>query len=443
MVVLGVLCAGAQRAAGQVGLLGPDSRYELADTVQVDRAEGEVATQLQRVKAFLADRQWDEAVQTLRQVMENSGEKLWPVSERRFITVRDYCHLELAALPPEALALYRARVDASARQRYDEGIARHDRRPLLDVVRQAFASSSGDDALLALGEMALESGDPAGARAYWEKILRVEPPPDARGGWLGYPNSDLDPAAVRARLVLASILEGSLDRAKAELVEFKRLHPDSRGRFGGQEANFADALAAMLGESTQWPGPKPDGDWPTFAGTPWREKIAPQAVDVGEVAWRVAIPDFRGGAAPGVGLVAPNSPTAPAVVPASALADGDLAFHPIRLGNLVLVNQGSAILALDLATGKPAWGQSAEVFRDASPPLAPGRHPVGTLGVPRFTVTAFEGRLYARLGNTLTSQPRDGMIPDGGSYLVCLDLTAQGRLAWKVDCDRDGWAFEG
>ncbi|MCX7427317.1 MAG: PQQ-binding-like beta-propeller repeat protein, partial [Planctomycetia bacterium] len=46
-------------------------------------------------------------------------------------------------------------------------------------------------------------------------------------------------------------------------------------------------------------------------------------------------------------------------------------------------------------------------------------------------------------GNTLTSQPRDGMIPDGGSYIVCLDLTAQGRLAWKVDCDRDGWAFEG
>ena len=62
------------------------------------------------------------------------------------------------------MKLYRGRVDPVAQQWYEQGIARRDRKLLQNVVDQAFASSYGDDALMALGEMAFESGDYAAAR---------------------------------------------------------------------------------------------------------------------------------------------------------------------------------------------------------------------------------------------------------------------------------------
>ena len=168
----------------QPGAFVPNSQFELSDTVQIDRADQVVRGNLERAKAYLAARQWSAAVETYRQVMENSGRMLIGVTQQRFISVRDYCHLQLAAAPREALELYRRRVDPLARQWYEEGIAAHDRQPLLNVVEQAFASRWGDRALSALGEMALESGDYAAARWFWERII---PAPACGGREPGWP----------------------------------------------------------------------------------------------------------------------------------------------------------------------------------------------------------------------------------------------------------------
>ena len=144
--------------------------------------------------------------------MENSEGKLLGVTEHRYVGLGDYCQLQLATLPPEALKLYRSRVDPTAERWYADGVARHDRKLLEKVVGQAFASSWGDKALLALGEMALEAGDYAAARWYWERIVPAAPPPGVAKTWPGYPDTKLDLAMVRARLVLASILEGDAPR---------------------------------------------------------------------------------------------------------------------------------------------------------------------------------------------------------------------------------------
>ena len=265
-------------ARGQVPGIGfgsaPGSRFQLSDAVQLDRADNTVRANLDRVGQYLADQQWEEAVEALLEVMEQSGGKLLGVTERRFVSVRDYCHLQLASLPQEARNLYRGRVDPSARKWYEDGIRQRDRRLLEKVVEEAFASSWGDDALYALGEMALESGDYAAARSYWEKIISVDPPDDAPPTWLCFPDTDLDLAAVRARLVLASILEGAVDRAREELAAMGRLHPDARGRFGGREVDYVEALSALLSESTAWPEREPDPDWPTFAGSPQKSRSA-------------------------------------------------------------------------------------------------------------------------------------------------------------------------
>jgi outer membrane protein assembly factor BamB len=434
---LAVALAVATPATAQFGSPVPSSRYELSPAVQVDRAEDTVVRSLQRAKALLADKKWPEAIDTLSQVMEQSGSKLIAVTDRRFVSVRDYCHLQFVLLPPEALRLYRSRVDLQAKRLYEEGVALRDRRPLLTLLDQAFASTWGARALDGLAEMALESGDPAAARAYWEKIVPLDQPADVPRTWLGVPDTDLDLAGIRARLVLASILEGSLGRARDELARLAKSHPDARGRFGGQETNCAAALKSLLAESATWPQPRSSPDWATFAGSPLRNRIAAKPPDVRQVAWRARL------------WPAPRSDRSlfgPPPVPRRLVDDPrtPLSYHPVIVGDLVLVNTQSAVLALDRQTGKPAWGaQSPAIYEDPYDEAARQRYnPAYSLGIPRFTMSVANGKVCARMGPSWTGRPADSRpgIPTG--YLVCLDLAAQGQLVERIQPD-EGFAFEG
>jgi outer membrane protein assembly factor BamB len=331
--------------------------------------------------------------------------------------------------------LYRSQVDPVARTWYEQGITRRDAAFLLRVVEQALASSWGDDALYALGEMALEDGDCAAARAYWERIIPVEPPPGVPDTWLSVPDTELDLASVRARLVLASILEGSARRAEKELTQLQELHPDAQGKFGGSTVDFSEALATLLAESSSWPQRAPADDWPTFAGSPRRNTVAAEPADPSGVVWRVPLPET---ARLNVG------PAATAVVGENA--ERPLSCHPIVLGDLVLINNHREILALNVRNGKPVWGQGiAEIYRDRYDEEAYGlgvlQRP--NLGLPRYTMTACDGRLYARMGPPMTSRPNDRSVRGNMGHLVCLDLEAEGRLVWRIEPEEDRLAFDG
>lgn len=431
------VCTGL--AGGQILSAPATNRYELSETIRLDRADTPVQKLLDRVKTYLSDKRWDEAVETLIQVAESSGNKLLGVTERRYVSVRDYCNLQMSLLPPEALAAYRARIDPQARKWYEEGIAVHSRQPLLKVVDRAFASSWGDRALSALGEMALETGDYAGARAFWESVF---PAPEAPAGvprtWLGFPDSKLPPAAVRARLVLTSILEGSSARAKEELGRLAQLHPSARGWFGGREGTYVAALEALLAESSRW-SPRPvTTDWTTFAGSAARSKLLPEKVDVGRVEWRIPLRETL----PANKSIRGMRPVARRVAEDAA---APLSYHPLLLGDLVLLNNQVEILAVDLRSGKPVWGlRGPTVYEDQFDEAVRALYnPADNLGVPRFTMTVHEGRLFARMGTAVTARPHEPAVGGGTSYLICLDLAAQGRLAWRVAPEQRGWAFEG
>jgi outer membrane protein assembly factor BamB len=437
--VLAILGAPPTPGWAQPGAFsGPETRFKLSSTVQLDRADSDVQKALDQVKAHLAAGQWGEAVEALIRTMESSGNKLLGVTDRRLVSIRDYCHLQLASLPPEARAIYRRRVDPLAKKWYDEGAAQRDSRLLGQVVSQAFASSWGDDALLALGEIALESGDYAAARAYWEKIIPVDPPADQSRTWLSVPETDLDLAAVRARLVLASVLEGSTARARDELSQFVRLHAGARGRLGGVEVNYAEALTRLLAESASWPRPPIGPDWPTFAGSPLRNKTATEMVDLAQVAWRAKLP-----AAPGA-----DRSIWGAAAPGRRAADDartPLSYHPVVVDDLVFVGSQTEVLAYGLRTGRPAWGhESAAIYRDhLDRPAQSAYNPPNTLGTPRFTLTVQGNKLFARMGSAATGQPRQQAAGARNSYLVCLDLKAEGRLAFPRLVAEEGWTYEG
>ena len=448
LLAAGVFFAdGTRLAYVQAGGTAFGRRFELADTVQLDQVDNTVLAQWERVKTLLAERQWDEAVELLRRLAESSDDKLLGVTDHRYVNLRAWRQMQLAALPPEALELYRARVDPVARQWYEQGVAERDARLLRNVVEQAFASRYGDDALMALGEMALESGNYAEARGYWERIVPSAPPekkgtgPISRNGpegasqkldlspfsgWAGYPDTDLDLATVRVRLVLASILEGATDRARTELADFARLHPDARGRLGHREGKYVNLLGTMLAESASWPALPEDPNWPTFAGNPRRNRIASPLVDVGAVAWRLRLWSVEDVKEPKILGLDRREP---------------LSFHPLLIGNRVLVSDSQKILAVRLDTGEPAWGRAAIYQGQLAGVIRPSL-PSEMLGVPRYTMTVFKDRLFARMGSPVTSESQGMAMATGPGCLVCLDMAAEGRLVWKAEPE-EGFSFEG
>jgi hypothetical protein len=260
------------------------SQFELSENVHLDEADSATRAHLERVKAYVDDSQWDEAVETLREVMETQAGKVVAVAPGRYVGVADYCHLLVSALPVEALELYRGRVDPLAEKWYQDALAVRDAARLRQIVAEMYCSSWGDDALWHLGEIALERGEHAAARGYWEALIQqppamvdaaqyrqatehggldasdfelltrrylrdtaVEPPlyrlvqsppiSDEENArlvqiWtnlklpytrLAYPRSAIPKADIRARLILVSILEGNLGRARQGPIHMRKV----------------------------------------------------------------------------------------------------------------------------------------------------------------------------------------------------------------------------
>ncbi|MEX0936729.1 MAG: PQQ-binding-like beta-propeller repeat protein [Pirellulales bacterium] len=454
-------------ANGQLAAQPPATRANSTSLVQVDQADAAARTHLASIDAYLANREWDDAVEMLREVMKSFGEQVISDVDGRYISVREHCHRRIARLPQPALEHYRGLVDPLANQWLEEGITQRDRSKLQQVVHDFFCSSAGDDALLALGELALERGEHGSARRYWESLTPALRSPDGRPLWqaligidpardfdqvaeivndadasvnrLVYPGTDTSLADVRARLALVSILEGSLDRARVELDWFRRFHPDAAGRLGGRNVQYGEQLAQLLTSAAEWPQSTAPADWPTFGGSTNRSGTAQAIGGIRSPAWEQSI----GVAAPG--STDQESLPLPGTI-AQQAQDIDvqpLRHYPIVVDDLLLWNDHSAIYAYHLSSGRPAWEGSGVIFRDDRSAEAQPEDRGTRLGTPRFSMTASDGRLYARVGAPVTTRPPDVNALQSNGYLVCLDLQSSGRLLWKTQPEDPQWAFEG
>ena len=137
-------------------------------------------------RATPRDGQWAEAVEIYQRVIQQFGDKVAKLPKDDpagdptgdsvlFVDLRQFCQRRLAALPPEARAIYRARVDAQAERWFRQGAASRDRSSLRRVVEQAFCSSWGDDALELLGDLAFQDGRFDEALALYRQLVPDRP----------------------------------------------------------------------------------------------------------------------------------------------------------------------------------------------------------------------------------------------------------------------------
>lgn len=460
---------------GQPGVVifsRPLPQAELSEP-RIEVVAGPLAARLEQARALAAAKNWDEAVDIYRELAADSTDRVVAIDGNRYVSLGTYCQMQVAKLPPEGLAAYRRHVDSAAEQLYRDGTATRNESPLRRVVTEFFCSSWGDDALLALGELALDRADYAEARRAWEQLNPLLRDPNGRSlwqalngldlktnwgeidrrwneraappTWLAYPDSHYDLAQIRAWLILVSIRAGEFDRAAFEVETFRRWHPQAEGRLGGQKVVFTLALEKLLASAHDWkPDPAPT-NWPSFAGLQSRNAIAaplsPTLVPLWDRPIELSPP-----------LVARRLVR---TVQSSALredpreAGRPLSCFPVVDDQKVLFADGGGIHAIELATGKPTITADGVIYGNESiePARQIGQFPLVaetgvSFGVPRLTLNVIDEIAFARVG-TLPTLRSELPARASGDRLVGLDLRREGLLTFHAKPNDASWAFDG
>jgi outer membrane protein assembly factor BamB len=395
-------------------------------------------TQLRNATGHVRDKQWAEAIKIYQKVIQEFGDKVAKLPKDDpagdpsgdsvlFVDVRQFCQRQIAGLPAEARELYRARVDVQAERWYRRGAADRDRTLLRKVVDQAFCSSWGDDAIDLLGDLAFQDGRFEEALAAYRHVVPDRP---GDGAGLVHPDPSVDLAQVAAKKLLCRAALGDTPPGAADLAAFAKGYPGAKGKLAGRDGPYLATLTEALKNDRLSPAALPDGRWPTFAGSPTRTRVVPGPVDVGSLQWRVELEQVTPGQNPrfGRGIALPVAPPRP---------DRLLAYHPIVLGDQVIVCDDNQILAYNLndrpegpagtsaGSIKVAWKHDEDQGSGVPQAARLG------VGVPRYTLTAYGDRIYARMG--MTTAPFMGRMGTGGSqsYLVAVDRSTDGKLLWK------------
>ena len=212
---------------------------------------------LERFRRSLDEQRWDDAWNLVGRLVETDSPGMVPVDESLYVSLPDYCQRLLSRLPLEVLEGYRALVDPIAEAWYREAVAQRDCQGLQRVVDEYFCSSWGDDALLALGELALGRGEYQAARSYWQALL-------SNSAVMNFPNSTARAVDVQARLALVSIRAEQWERAEAEIAQLASAHPKAQGRLAGHDVVYAEQLPQLLKQARHWP-PVTDSTAPSTA----------------------------------------------------------------------------------------------------------------------------------------------------------------------------------
>lgn len=416
--------------------------FREAATVPADTT---VAKSLGQVEEFAAAGRWQDALEILQQLTETHSAALTQIRAGEaggtawYANVATRANILLARLPVGARADYRARLDPLAREWFAEWEETRRETALQRILRTAFLSSYGDDALWAQGEVAWDRGEFATARRLWTQLvpLPAEVTDDRFPGVLRYPDTDLELASVRARLILCSVMLKEPERAKREIDRFAAEFPQAEGVLGGRTGLLVELLRQMS-ETLGLPQPLPwSGDFATFGGSMSRQWIAGPLPDLATPKWSAEL--------------RPNS--LPLWYRQVLQRDGGpLAYHPVIWRDLVLVADEGSISAWNLLTGEPAWSTEGNLRLEIYPAVPADRESAPdrpSLGMPHYTLTIDGGRLYARMGWPVTSPSRRELRPLI-STLICLDLEhGQGQLEWMVSSEElpaEGgppWSWEG
>jgi outer membrane protein assembly factor BamB len=410
-------------AAAAVAEPAPDGDDALAQ-VRLSGEAQRTARRLAVADRLVSQGRWNEAIDEYGRIVDETGDDLVPVDAYLSMAARRLCQVRMAALPADALKLYRARVDSQAKQWLDAGIASRDVSILSRLVREAFASSHTDRALDLLGDLAFERGSFDEAERYW-RMLASPASQIGTSNELVFPDPRLDPAQARAKQILAQLFRGDRNVCFKEMEAFRLVHAKAIGHLAGEDGSLVRILEGLLTNPGSIAPPEGRDSWSTFAGSGTRNFVLPRP---GECLTRLPRND-----GPLWRRRLDTGESVPTLIQeplsnAPAHAARSLAFYPVIAGERVFVADARSVSGYDLPSGKRVFHY--DVSATGEGPGLSGKLPAsaGT----SFTLSIAEDRLYARLGSQGV-EPRKSENND--SYLFCLSVDGTPRAKperWRV-----------
>ncbi|MBA2116569.1 outer membrane protein assembly factor BamB family protein [Bremerella alba] len=520
--VLSLLLLSASQSLGQAQDVFVRAEFSL--TVELPETKNDTKNLLAQVDQQLQQEKWQDAIDTLERLISGHGSELIAQGNDQvdlgsqyvyYVELKTYLRRrisEYARQMPEFLEVYRSRIDSLAKQDLDAAMVTRDPAQLAAAIDNYFLSSHADQALLHLGDLLLEQGRFNEARTAWERISpRYRTPKDPQGVLLAMagqpiwvavdgvdwgqhrdyiegllnenqtssslatiPASDVDPAAVWARLCLASWLEGSSDRAAVELELLRQLHPAAQGYLAGREVNYAQRLTKLVASSPGEHALQQANSWPTFAGSYARTAQAdlPERAKTYQPNWSVSLetqalsrPAGRNGLSEDdelqdIPLIAESSEallsTFPAVIDGNVIvADEERvrAFH-LESGLSAFPSAGNEVFERDEldfgafhSSGRRIdFDFSMRGRRRRSPLSAMSFKLLSALGATRFTLASDDTKLVARIGTTAIGVPYVNSQFQDPADMVVFDMRKEGKLEARIPpvTELSGpWSFEG
>ena len=300
------------------------------------------------------------------------------------------------------------------------------------VVDQAFCCSWGDDALELLGDMAFQDGRFGVALSLY-RLLVADRSDDSFV--LVHPDPSVDLAKVAAKKLLCRGAIGENPPAQADLDEFAGRFPGAFGRSLAGRGPYVEIVALAIAADHLALPSQPDSRWPTFAGSLRRSKVAAGPIDVGSTQWRVElerVQTHRIGPAFGPRMGGAAGTPSP--------AERLLAFHPIILGDQVIVTDGSKVLAYNL-NDRPTGAEGSSI-RSVEPAWKHERDGAGS-GPAGGAAGTGDSPLHAHGGRKSHLCAHGGHASDvlfagwmaftarGSNSIVALDWSTQGKLLWE------------
>ena len=365
-----------------------------------------------------AIRQYPDALTALGPDIEQGGP---PVATDLYVNVGEYAQRRIAALPVEALRVYRDRIDGEAGHLFRIGSESLDPEPLRRIVETLFCSTWGDDAAELLADLSFQDGRFDEALTLYRRLAPADGTPQPPGST--YPDPDVDLARVAAKALLCRAAMADTPEP-SDLERFEASYPEARGRLAGRDDAYAEIVRKALIEDGLRHADAQDERWSTFAGSPARTKLVPDPIDPGTLVWSIPLRTPLDPSS-NINAVPPRFGLGPTV------EDGPPPFFPVLLGDELLLTDGREVLGYPLDGGiddgrtapEPSWRVS---FGDGAPTAA---RP--TFGIERHTITVHGDLIFARLGPLGIEVRGRNAASAPSTSVVAIDRRSAGAIRWR------------
>ena len=365
-------------------------------------ADRDTLKKLSESRRLLAEGRFGEAVRNLDTILEGSEDFFFEPDKNsgKSRGLKAEAQRLIGKMPREGRELYELQYGARARQMLSKALETGDAAQMSEVSRRFFHTRSGYEATFLLGLHHFDRGRPLAGALTLQRLFDS-----------GQSMEEFEPS-LSLTIAACWLQAGMTDKARETLVALKKRHPSLRVTIAGREtpiftnnAEAVDWLVKLIGSQPTMAAVEADR-WMMFRGDACRNASIAGGAPLLNMRWRVVStddPQTEKSLEQCQKVYSEfGSPTLPA-------------FHPLAVGDVLLMRTMQNLLAVELTTGKRLW----EVPVDE--PCEPASADAARDNRVRQVILASGAMLASGTGQRIWSDLTYGTLSSDGRYVFSVE----------------------